>query len=319
MPKTKVSCEIITSDTLLVPDQWLYHWSGDPPREFLLHKTLFRPLSPVDIVANGWQVLIPAVTELAASSGIKTVAPSIDWLKLNAVASQHRQIGIYANRMVVAAAPFRMDRKPFIPSRFYERLRTNPEWRDLRYDASYRHFVARFHTGLTFRVDRLGLFCDVEYSIHFGIRGVHSLCSIIRTDGTTLVVPTRMRVSESLGDLAGKVEHLTRQGQSFVTRLGASWLPAMDELSFWEYVTSLLQSLSVPAGKRNEMRRDKGLTRCATKLDLLLFLSRHLQSGPTFSTPDMLTLSQRLAVNNRYDQHSRPSSQPFVQTVRTQR
>ena len=317
MPKRK-SNEIITGDTGLLPDRWLYHWSGDPPRDFCLGKTLFSMRTPADIATNDWHVLLPTVAELTRALGLRSIATRIDWLSLDSVYERRCQIGVYGDRIVVAADAVGAARKPFIPYRYFEAMARNPNWKDTNYSCSYRHFVARFHTGLTFRADRLGLLCDVEYSLHFGIRGIHSLGSTLRIGGTLIAVPTRIRVAESLDDLPGKVERLAHLGQSFVARLGASWLPVMDEVTFWEYVTTLLQSLSVPASKRNELRRDKELTRCLTKLDLLLFLSRHLQSGPTFSASDMLILSQRLATIQCHDQHTQ-SSRPFPKTVRSTR
>ncbi len=77
MPREKApSNEIIDSDTVLVDDRWLYRWSGEAPRDFLLYKTIYRALTPGDIAANGWQVLTPAVTELAKNLDIGTTAPS---------------------------------------------------------------------------------------------------------------------------------------------------------------------------------------------------------------------------------------------------
>jgi len=297
MPKTKVPVphEIIASETPLVPDQWLYHWSGDPPRDFCLGKTLFRLQSPADIVSHGWQVLIPAVAELVESLDIRSVAAPLDWLKLDAAPLRRCLIGVYADRTVVAADAHGTQRKPFIPYRYYEMIQESPHWQERSYSCSYRHFVARFHTGLTFCTSRHGLLCDVAYSVHFGVRGVHSLWSTIRLGDTTVTVPSRVRVSDSLDDLPGKVERLTRLGQSFIARLGAAWLPIRDRESLGEFVTTVLQSIRVPAYKRNELRRDGQLVRCATMLDLLLFLAKALQSGPTATSPaDMMKLSQTL-------------------------
>ncbi len=302
MPREKApSNEIIDSDTVLVDDRWLYRWSGEAPRDFLLYKTIYRALTPGDIAANGWQVLTPAVTELAKNLDIGTTAPPVDWLKLDAVPTRRCLIGVHADRTVVAARPLHADPGPFIPHRFYETIRNNPEWRDLRFEGSYRHLLVRFHTGLTFCTDRLGLLCDVDYGVHFGIGGVHSLWSNIRIGETSIAVPLRIRVSESLIDLPGKAEYLARFGQSFVAKLGAAWLPVRDQESLWEFVVSTLQSGTVPAWRLNELRRDERLAACATMLDLLLFLAGMLRSGPAAKPTDMLNLSRNLfATINRH-------------------
>lgn len=289
---------VIDSDTALVADRWLYRWTGDPPRDFCLAKTLFQPLTPADIVANGWRILRPAVTEAAGSLEVVNVGADVDWLKLESVRRNACLLGIHGDRTVAAAAPLSAARKPFIPFRFFEILHGNPAWHDVRYCSSHRHFVAKFHTGRTFCTDRLGLWCDVGYYLHFGIHGVHSLWSVIRIGDRPVGVPQRLRLSESLSDLPGKIDRISRLGQSFVGKLGAAWLRHQDRPSLWRNVSALLTAISAPAYRFNELRHDAELDRCMTKLDLLLFLSKIFQSDPTASATDMLKLSRTLYTMN---------------------
>lgn len=293
MPRTKPprDKEVIDSDTKLLDDEWLYHWSDDPPREFCLHKTLFRTLSPVDIAASGWQVLTPAVTELASSLELTNVATKIDWLQLNRVRRDECQVGVHADKTVVAASPCGIVRQPFIPFRYFERLVQDRQWKGLVCACSFRHFQVRFQ-GQTFYTDRNHRLCDTEYTLHFGIHGVHSLWGTVRIEDRTLAVPGRIRVSGSLADLPGKVAWMSQLSQSFISRLGSTWLCEQDRQELWLLARSRLAAIRVPAFKLNELRKDQELTRCHTELDLILFLAKIFRTDTTISTSDMLKLSK---------------------------
>lgn len=287
--------EIIGSDTLLVPEEWLFRFAGEPPYDFCLFKVLFQPYTPTDIVHHGWQVLEPAVSELVKNLNLPSVSKRIDWLKLNSAATNSCLLGVnHHEEMVVAATLPGNDPQHFIPFRFFERLSGNPQWLDLEYTCSYRHFVARFQTGLTFYTDRHSLLCDVEHSLHFGIHGVHSLRTVVRVNGTPVVLPSWFRVSGSLQDLPGKVDRMARIAQTFIGKLGMSWLPYQDLTDRTSYVASLLQSISLPDYMVNEFRRDAGLTRCMTKLDLLLYLSGKFKTDSMIPPSDMYKLSKTL-------------------------
>lgn len=291
--------EIISSDTALVADRWLYRWTGEPPREFYLFKTLFHTLSPADIVSNGWDILKPAVGEMAACCGLEPCKERIDWLRLEDVRQNVCRVAVQGDRVVSAAAPLSSQRHPFIPARFFRELHENPQWRDLHYSCSYRHFAARFHTDRTFCTERLGLLCDTGYYVHFGIHGVHSLWSVLRIGDRLVGGPFRLRISGMMDDLPGKVDRISRLGQAFVGRLGTTWIRGHERYAMWDHAAKLLKSISTPAYRLNELRHDAELERCMTKLDLLLFLSKIFQSDPKASVSDMLKLSRNLYFSNQ--------------------
>ena len=286
--------ELIGSETLLVPERWLFRWTGEPPYEFCLFKVLFQTSTPADIVHNGWQVLEPAVSELAKNLNLRTVSTKIDWLKLNQVSGGSCQIGVNHNEETVVAATSGNDPNHFIPFRFFETLSGNAQWLDLEYTCSHRHFIARFQTGSTFYTERHSLSCDLEHALHFGVHGVHSLRTIIRVGETPVMLPYWFRVSGTLWDLPGKVDRMARMSETFIGKLGRSWLPYQDITDRSSYVASLLRTVSVPDYMRNELRRDTGLTRCMTKLDLLLYLSAKFKSDSMIPPSDMYKLSKTL-------------------------
>lgn len=109
--------EIISSDTVLASDRWLYRWTGEPPRDFHLFKTLFLTLSPADVVANGWQMLKPAVGEMAAALQIEPVAAKIDWLKLEALLASRKRKSSETKRPIDGKTTL-----PPIPVPLYESL-----------------------------------------------------------------------------------------------------------------------------------------------------------------------------------------------------
>lgn len=283
---------IISSETVLTRDQWIYRWQGAPPGDFCLHKVLFHHGTPAEIAARRWQVLEPAVTELVAAFRLPSESVRLDWLKLDAVPRQGCLLGVHADETVVAAAPESALRRHFLPYRFYESLAENGEWRNLRYSGSFRHFTTGFDTGVSFLSDQSGRMCDVDYQLHFGVHGVHSLWSTMRIDNRTVAVPHRFRVSESLRDLPGKVERITRLAQAFVGRLGSSWLGLADEQQLWSVARGYLNRFKVPAYKWNELKTDPELTRCHTKLDMLLFLAKVFQADSTASPSDLLHLAK---------------------------
>lgn len=299
---TKKMPEIIGSDTVMLDDEWLYRWCGRPPRDFCLHKSLFRPSKVLDIVAAGWQVLTPAVSEMTSCLGMNPGDTIPDWLKLDAVHYGACRLGIHADRTVVAAAPYVSSQRPFIPYRYYETLAGCPEWKDVHYSASYRHFVARFRNGITFYTDRDRLLCELEYVAHFGVHGNHTVWPMLRIGDRVIAVPKRVRIGESQTDLPGKVDRLARWSRESIAAIGASWLRQRDEQQLWHYALNVLKGVSVPLYKLNELRNDPELLQCLTKLDMLLCLSKLFRSDSMVSTSNMLKLSNNLFT--REDDHA---------------
>ena len=294
MPMKLEAPGIVTSDTRIVNDRWIFHWSGEPPREFSLHKILFRPGCPADIAANGWRIMGRAVMELAESLHVYGHMPQTAWLKLNRVYGLRCLLGIHRNETVVSALPLSSLAKPFIPYRHYDRLAQNPEWQGLECDCSFRHFYVNFHNGLTFYTDKFGRMCETMYHLHFGVRGIVTLWCSIRIDDRVIAVPHRCRVAETLADLPGKVQRLAQRGQEFIRKLGSAGVWEHDRDERWKLVSALLARIKVPEWRLNELREDRELMSCHTRLEMLLFLAKIFQSNPTGYAADLLSLSRAL-------------------------
>ena len=286
--------ELLTSDTVLLPDRWLYRWTGVPPRAFLLQKTLFRVSSPGEIAISGWQVLTAAVAELARTLQFANVGTGIDWLKLNSACGQPVLLGLHADETVTAATACSAVRRPFIPARFQARLAADRQWRNVRYFGSQRHFLARFSTGRSFYTERHKLLCDLEFLTHFGVHGVHTLTGSIRINDRQIAIPLRLRISDTLSDLPGKVERLTRFGERFVGRLGAAWLRERDEEQLAQLALAALTGTNVPAWQRNSLKKDRDLLRCLTRLDLILILAKLFDSDSFAAQAGLFKISQFL-------------------------
>lgn len=291
---TKKMPEIIGSDTVIVEDEWLYRWSGHAPRDFCLHKSLFRPSKILDIVAEGWHVLAPAVTEITSCMRMEPGCTVLDWLKLDAVYYGSCLLGVHENRIVVAAAPCTFKHAPFVPYRYYEGLAECHEWNNVHYYASYRHFVARFRNGVTFMTDRHRLLCELEYIAHFGVHGHHSVWPMIRINDRLIAVPKRLRIGDSQENLPGKVDRLAHWSRESIARIGATWLYQRDEEQLWHYALDLLRGVSIPLYKLNELKNDPELLQCRTKLDMLLCLSKLFTGDSMASVSNLLKLSDNL-------------------------
>jgi hypothetical protein len=284
----------IDSDTLILEDRKLYRWQGnEPPRDFCLHKTIFRNRTPSEVSANGWHVLHPAVAELAANCGLDVVAAKIDWLKLDTVLEHQCCVGVYGDEIVTAACPAKTGRNPFVPFRYFEKFEKNKDWKNKSYWSSYRHFCVKFDIGLSFFTDRHQMLCDVSYIAHIGIHRFCSLFAFIRIGDTTLVAPLRQVFSETLFDLPGKIEWMGRQCQQFIAATGANWIKECDpELIYRNEIVRRVQPCNLPEYAVQSLKKDRGLSKCLTNLDLLLFVSKHFKLDPERYTLPLLTLSK---------------------------
>ena len=274
---------------------WTYRWRGDPPPEFYKQKVLFRQFRPFDIVSKPMSVLIPAVQELSQSFNLPNKGYKLDWLVLNRVVEKYCLMGIFENRVVAAAAPLSAIRSSFSPARYFSRLHKNPHWKDMYFHCSLRRFTAEFNTGFSFQASRHNLLCNVSYCLHCGVHGEHTLRPILKINDRMLATPYRFVVNESLDNLAGMTQALNQSSARFIQMLGAAYLPAKyDEIECWKLVRSLLSNLHMPDYKVNEFRSDTELSRCRTKLDILLCLSKLFPQDTLTALSEMIKLSKLL-------------------------
>jgi hypothetical protein len=283
----------IDSDTLILDDQRLHEWNGgSPPRHFCLYKTLFRNVTPAEISANGWNILRPAVPELASGCGLEVVAPKIDWLKLDTVLDRPCRAGIFGDEIITAAASPRSERTPYIPFRYFECLEKNRSFKNKSYWSSYRHFNAKFDMGFSFYTDRHKMLCDVSYAAHFGIHKFHSLLAMIHIGNVTILAPWRLRLSETLSDLPGKIEWIGRHSHEFIARLGASWLRECDSEMVYNTIARRVRPYGFPEYTLRELRQERSLARCLTKLDMLRIILQHFNLDVERYAVPLLKLSQ---------------------------
>ena len=287
----------VDSEIPMSADRWLYQWQGEPTREFLLHKIIFRAGSPSDIHASGWQIVPEAVLEMAKYLRVPGRTSHIARLNLDYVNQEKCLLGVHRNETVAVALPLHNMSKPFIPSRYYECIANNSEWRDVEYRCSYRHFCVSFHNGLTFYTDKFRWMCEPTWYLYIGVRGVHWLWSSIRINDRIIVVPYRFRISDTLTDLPGKIQKLSMLGQSLIQKLGAAWVLEHDYEDRWSLASSVLSRLpenAVPAYLWNELQEDQEIMSCHTRLEMLLFLSKIFRTNPVGHVRDLMTLTKLL-------------------------
>jgi hypothetical protein len=300
LPKRRAARSVvqgcIDSDTLVLDDQRLYQWTDreQPPRSFCVHKTIFRNMTPAEISSNGWHVLRPAIKELAVGCGLQTVAPKIDWLKLDTVYNNICCAGVYGDEIVTAGSTPQATRNPFIPFRFFERIEKNKDWKNKQYWSSYRHFNAKFDIGLSFYTDRHKLLCDVAYAVHCGIHRYNSLTATIRIGNIIIMSPYRVRISETFSDLPGKVDWIGRQSQEFIRRVGAHWIHECDSEGVYNAIKRIVNPLDFPKYLLLSLKQDCGLARCRTNLDMLLLIAKHFNLDVERYAVPLLNLSHKL-------------------------
>jgi hypothetical protein len=251
-------------------------------------------MTPAEISANGWNVLRPAVKELALGCGLQSVATKIDWLKLDTVYNSMCCVGVQGDEVVTAGSAPQANRTPFIPFRFFEKIDKNKEWKNKQYWSSYRHFNAKFDIGLSFYTDRHQLLCDVSYGVHFGIHRYHSLTAAIRIGNAVIMSPHRIRVSENLSDLPGKIEWIGRRSQEFIMRIGACWLRECDSEDVYNAIANYVQPLGFPGYSLMSLKQNRDLAKCRTRLDMLLLIARHFNLDIERYAVPLLALSQNL-------------------------
>jgi len=142
---------------------------------FRYHKTLFRQCAPADISKSGWTVLKHAMRELSNvfhvragpndSTAQKDQRPTyrLKWLAFNLYNRCPVILGLYGEEYVVAAANALHTRAPFVPFNFYQIFHQNPAWKNLKYQAGYRHFQAQFDIGYSFYTEQQHLPCVITY------------------------------------------------------------------------------------------------------------------------------------------------------------
>jgi hypothetical protein len=268
-----------------IDDMWLYRWAGrgDPPEPFRYHKTLFRQCTPSDISKGGWTVLKLAMSELSKVFHIRTglnesksrkdKRPTyrLEWLALNHYNRCPVILGLYGDEYVVAATDAVHTRSPFVPFNFYQIFHQNSSaWKNLKYQAGYRHFQAQFDVGYSFYTELQHLPCMVTYGVDVGVHGFGCIWAEIDIDGILIPAPERFPLKNDLSDLTGKVEQLNTSCRRFVHKLGTSYLKATDSKSINRLISRYTSGMEVPHCVREDLRTNPKLDRCTTRLDVLL-------------------------------------------------
>ena len=293
-----------------IDDKWLYHWSEpcDPPEPFRYHKTLFRQCTSSDISKGGWAVLKRAMAELSKVFQIragpkdfkarKDQKPTyrLEWLALNHYYRCPVILGLYGDEYVVAATHASHTRYPFVPFNLYKIFHQNPAWKNLKYQAGYRHFQAQFDIGYFFYTDQQHLPCVITYRVDVGVHGFGSIWAVIDIDGILIPSPYRFSLKSDLSDLMSKVEQINAGCANFVQKLGASYLQANDADSVYHLIRRYTRDMEVPHCVREDLRTNPQLDRCITRLDVLLAIMHAMNPRPESSLiTDLIPLSQKFA------------------------
>ena len=303
----------IGSGVAFIDDTWLYRWNerGAPPEPFRLHKTLFRQCALSEISKNGWTTLKLAVGDLSdvfnvrlRDSDFKTRSGQrptyqLEWLLLNRYYRCPCILGIYGEEYVVAAAKVSQKRFPFIPFNLYKVFHQHPVWKNLRYQAGYRHFQAQFDIGYSFCAEQRGLPCVLTYRVDVGVHSCASIWAILDIGGILLPAPYRLPLKYDLSDLSGKIERINKDCLHFVHRLGASYLRASDADSVYKLISHYIRNTDVPHCVREDLRTDPRLDRCLTRLDVLLVTMKAMNLRlDDDSIPSLISLTQKFCPPN---------------------
>jgi hypothetical protein len=290
-----------------IDDLWLYHWKDrrEPPEPFRLHKTQFRQCTPSDISKNGWAVLKLAVGEL---SGLFTVrlderdfrsqtgqrpTYKLEWLLLNRYYRSTCNLGIYRDECVVAAADVAHQRSTFFPFHVYQFFHQPSAWKNMRYQAGYRHFQARFDIGYSFATEQQQLPCSVSYGVDVCVHNFAILWAEIDIDGTLIPAPYKIPLRHDLSDLVGKIERINSDCRAFVQKLGASYLTAIDGDSVYKLARRYTHKTKVPRCVREDLETDPQIDRCHTHLDVLLLIMKAMNFRPDDSLTGLIPLTQK--------------------------
>jgi hypothetical protein len=278
----------VDTGVAFIDDIWLYRWNerGYPPEPFRLHKTLFRQSTPLDISKNGWNVLKLAVGDLSEVFGVRLRESDfktrveqrptykLEWILLNRYYRCPCILGIYGDECVVAATNASHKRFPFVPFNLYKIFHQNPAWKNLKYQAGYRHFQVQFDIGYSFCTEQRHLPCVITYGVDIGVHSYGYVWAVIDINGILFPAPYRFPLSFDLSDLSGKVEQINANCLYFVHKLGASYLRAIDADSIYKLIRRYTRDTDVPHCVEEELRTDPQLDRCTTRLDILLAIMR---------------------------------------------
>jgi len=289
----------------VIDETWLYKWSNTPPEPFLRHRTVFRQCTPADIAREGWTVLKQAIREISDTFGVqrpeveRDIPPEaerissnrFELLSLNHFFKCPCLMGLHDSRYVVAAAKLAHKRAEFAPHRIYEQLQRH-KFRQQRYYAGYRHFLAKFTTGHTFCTYRHKMPCEVSYGLDLGVHSRGCLWAVINADGVFLPTPERISVSTDLSNLPDNLEQLNVSCQLFVQRLEAMWLKQSGIEPTFKLIRKLSAGTSVPQYVLESLKTDYQLKRCFTRFDVLRAVMQAYYLKVDDTIPSLIPLAQ---------------------------
>jgi hypothetical protein len=184
----------------------------------------------------------------------------------------------------------------FNTSNAYKIFHQNPAWKNLTYQAGYRHFQARFDIGYSFYTEQRHLPCVLTYVVDVGVHGFGSIWAVIDIDGILVPAPCRFSLRNDLSDLTGKVEKTNAGCHRFVQELGRSYLSAIDADSVYKLIHRYTRDMDVPHCVREDLRTNPQLDRCTTRLDVLLAIMKAMNLRPEDSRIiGLIPLSQQFA------------------------
>jgi hypothetical protein len=218
-------------------------------------------------------------------------------------------LGLYGDEYVVAATSAAHTRCPFVPFNLYKIFHQNHAWKNLRYQAGYRHFQTQFDIGYSFYTEQRHLPCVISYGVDVGVHSFGSIWAVIDIDGILVPAPYRFPLRNDLSDLTGKVEQINIDCLRFIQKLGASLLRAIDTDSVYNLIRRYVRDMDVPHCVREDLRTNQKLDRCTTRLDVLLAIMKamNLRLGDS-RIIGLIPLSQKFA-NPKENNHVTPKKE----------
>ena len=291
-----------SSNTIILKDAWLYEWAKHPPDAFLKHKTVFQKMAPAEVTKLKLGILEQAAREIAKIFKVQKPAAlndatldahlrsaSFEWLALNRYPNKPCLMGIYDN-YVVAAASLSQQRQDFTPVTQYKILQSKG-LKNLECKAGYRHFCARFNTGYYFSTERQGLECSVSYSYNLGVHGMGYIWPIIGINGFYMPIPCR--ITTSLENLTLEIDQLNRDSQRYIEKLDWEFLHVHGGKAVYNWLCKQTEDVPYVSGAVSSLHKDSLLSKCKTKLDVLLAILQTLYLKSDDDLSQLLPLMQK--------------------------
>jgi hypothetical protein len=266
----------VDSNTAVIDDTWLFNWTNRPSVSELKKEITFFRCTAGEIAKNGWTVLAPAAKEMCAAFNIEKPlarnditdkteprAMNFEWLSLNRFRRRPCQIGLYNNSHVVAASSLKSPKLAFTPFSLFQALQQHKSLQNLKYRLSYRHFQASFDIGRTLR-----------YYLNSNVHGQTYIWAVITINNINIPCPKCFTLSAELASLSGTIDLLNMSCGYFLQQLESALILPYGRANVFRAAINFIRGTSVPYYAVENLFNNKEISKCVTKLDLLITILR---------------------------------------------